>query len=65
MEIGERQHAKRDHLDFGSCIPGVNEPEGEKCWHHAYYQFVVMVLVLQAACFYFPWYAIKIFIKLL
>jgi len=56
MEVGERQHTKRDHLDFGSCIPGSdNEPEGG-CWHHAYYQFVVMVLVLQAACFYFPWF---------
>ena len=41
----------RDHLDFGSC-----DPDKEDCWHHAYYQFVVMVLVLQAACFYFPWY---------
>ena len=57
MKIGE--HTKRDHLDFGSCIPGgENEPE-DGCWHHAYYQFVVMVLVLQAACFYFPWYVIK------
>ena len=41
---------QRDHLDFGSC-----DPQKEDCWHHAYYQFVVMVLVLQAACFYFPW----------
>ena len=57
MKIGE--HTKRDHLDFGSCVPGgENEPE-DGCWHHAYYQFVVMVLVLQAACFYFPWYVIK------
>lgn len=41
----------RDHLDFAKC-----DPKSQDCWHHAYYQFVVMVLVLQAACFYFPWF---------
>jgi len=46
-----QSHEKRKHLEFGSC-----NPQKEDCWHHAYYQFVVMVLVLQAACFYFPWF---------
>ena len=48
----------KSHLDFGSCDPDSEDPdtgEQQKCWHHAYYQFVVMVLVCQAACFYFPW----------
>lgn len=46
------------HLDFASCNPNPTDdkPDGENCWHHAYYQFVVMVLVCQAACFYFPWF---------
>ena len=54
------------HREFASCNPNpyVNEDTGkeekkdgydEDCWHHAYYQFVTMVLVCQAACFYFPW----------
>jgi len=53
--MGERSHGQRDHLDFGSCDPQ-KPPDDEGCWHHAYYQFIVMVLVLQAACFYFPWF---------
>ena len=43
MELGK-------HYENASC-----DPDKEKCWHHTYYQFVVMVLVCQAACFYFPW----------
>ena len=57
IEAGKMQtHEKRNHLKFGSC-----NPQKEDCWHHAYYQFVVMVLVLQAACFYFPWYVIYVY----
>jgi len=52
IKAGELEaHNKRNHLDFGTC-----NPKTDDCWHHAYYQFVVMVLVLQAACFYFPWF---------
>ena len=44
----------RDHLKFARCDP--NDPPDENgCWHHAYYQFVVMILIIQAGCFYFPW----------
>jgi len=36
------------HL-YGSC-----DPEFTDCWHHIYYQFVPIVLILQAGAFYFP-----------
>ena len=36
------------HL-YGSC-----DPESTDCWHHIYYQFVPIVLILQAGAFYFP-----------
>ena len=50
----------RNHLDFAVCDPFVEKDgkvvyDDKKCWHHAYYQFVTMVLVCQAAMFYFPW----------
>ena len=36
---------------YGQCNP---KNENEECWHHLYYQFIPIVLVVQAACFYFP-----------
>ena len=35
---------------YGSCDP----KSGDECWHHAYYQYVPIVLICQAAAFYFP-----------
>ncbi len=32
---------------------GQGDPDSE-CWHHQYYQWVALVLVFQAGCFYFP-----------
>lgn len=33
------------------------EGEGEEdCWHHLYYQWVGLMLIFQAGCFYFPRY---------
>ncbi len=28
--------------------------DDEDCWHHQYYQWVAIMLVFQAGCFYFP-----------
>ena len=42
-------------LDQVSCFdkdePGSLE---SRCWHHQFYQWVALVLVFQAECFYFP-----------
>lgn len=45
--FGQSGHTK--HWD---CDPR----KGEDCWHHDYYQWVGLVFVCQAICFYFPKY---------
>ena len=30
------------------------DPEKDDCWHHQYYQWVGLVLLMQAGCFYVP-----------
>ena len=32
------------------------EDDSDSCWHHQYYQWVALVLVMQAGCFYAPKY---------
>ena len=33
---------------------GCDDDSQEDCWHHQYYQWVGLVLLLQAGCFYVP-----------
>ena len=30
------------------------DPEKDDCWHHQYYQWVGLVLLMQAGCVYVP-----------
>ena len=43
-----------DHMT--GCNPQNDERRDKDCWHHGYYQWVAIILVCQAACFYFPRY---------
>ena len=43
------KNGKVDHL---RCKEDSDGEDG--CWHHAYYQWVGIVVLLQAAFFYFP-----------
>ena len=36
------------------------DPKTEDCWHHLYYQWVGLLLIFQAGCFYFPRYLWRI-----
>ncbi|TRY75746.1 hypothetical protein TCAL_11109 [Tigriopus californicus] len=49
----------RKDLNFVRCFDESTNSDGkphEDCWQHQYYQWVALVLVLQAGCFYFPRY---------
>ena len=50
---GEIEHLKCDQDANGNVVErGTDKP----CWHHLYYQWVGLMLIFQAGCFYFPKY---------
>ncbi len=55
-EFGEDRHGVSSHLGAVRCFSGDSDEDGDKehCWHHQYYQWVALVLMLQAGCFYLP-----------
>ena len=44
------------HLSSASCFDKAGDTADKDCWHHQYYQWVALVLVFQAGCFYLPRY---------
>ena len=42
------------------CFDSEGNPKEDECWHNSYYQWVALVLVMQAACFYLPKYVWQI-----
>ena len=50
-ESGSVKHHCDPRPDYGN----------EDCWHHEYYQWIALVLILQAACFYVPRYVYQFF----
>ena len=60
-QAGELEHMRCAATEDGSSMVEVDE-EGNKivpnkpCWHHLYYQWVGLMLIFQAGCFYFPKY---------
>ncbi len=46
-----RDSASGKDVSSVRCLDAAANPD-EECWHHQYYQWVALVLVLQAGCFY-------------
>jgi len=55
MLLGTSNILKKGENHMGcNTTKGPDEEGG--CWHHAYYQWVGLMLIFQAGCFYFPRY---------
>ena len=53
QSYGKRDKMKHD-LFSAQCFEDANSEPEKNCWHHQFYQWVALVLVLQAGAFYFP-----------
>ena len=53
--LGRSKASLKSDLRAVGCFDESSDPARD-CWHHQYYQWVALVLLLQAGCFYFPRY---------